>query len=345
VARAATIVDVAREAECSINTVSRALNSMPGVSRETRDRVVAAAERLGYIPNRLARSLHRRTSRMLGLIVTDCTDPFYARLIRAVEDTAAEEGYGVILCNSAEADEREARAIKLMLESRVDGLLITPVQGASSHIELLKSIPFVLLGRRFAQLETSYVSTDNEVGAYQATAHLLSLGHRRVAHVTGRPEISSVAERTEGFSRALKELGLEGQVIFGLDRDLQGGQLAAQQLLTAANPPTAVFVYNDLMALGILHTARDLGVKIPEELSVVGFDNIELAAYFDVPLTTVAQPIAEIGCQGTTALLKLLDGSGPAGIQRLLPPQLIVRASTAVRAGSASEGSGLALGG
>jgi len=329
-----TIADVARDAGCSINTVSRALNDLPGVSLRSKARIQASAERLGYVPSRVARSLLTRKTRTLGLVVTDCTNPFYAKLIRAVEDAAFAHGYNVTLCNSGEDHAREVRAIKLLIESRVDGMLITPVQFAVDHIGDLvrRSIPFVLVGRRFLKLDTCWVMSDNAAGGRAATSLLLSLGHRRIGHVTGRPEISSVRERLEGYRAALTDQGMaidESLIVRG-ERDVDGGRQCAHRLLSSSSRPTAVFAYNDLQAIGVMRAARERGLSIPRDLAVVGYDNIELSAYFEVPLTTVAQPTYAIGGSAAALLFRLLDGADVAPADRtvLLQPELIVRASS-----------------
>lgn len=333
--RTVGIVDIAREAGCSINTVSRALNDMPGVSAGAKARVLAAAERLHYTPSRVARSLLASSTKTLGLVVTDCTNPFYARAIRAVEDFAFARDYSVILCNSGEDYQREMRAIRMLLESRVDGILITPVQGPYEHIaELLdRRIPFVLVGRRFEMLDTPYVTSDNVGGARTAVSHLLSLGHRVVGHVTGRQEISSVAERLAGFCQALQEHGLplDSALVVRGERDVEGGLACARQLLACRPRPTAIFAYNDLQALGVLRAARELRLRVPEELAVVGFDDIELSAFFEVPLTTVAQPTYELGRRAVEMLFQLMhDPLSAKDRQVILHPELIVRSSSAL---------------
>lgn len=330
--RPVTIVDIARESGFSINTVSRALNNAPGVNAQTRARVLAVAERLHYTPSRVARSLLTKSTKTLGLIVTDCTNPFYARVIRAVEDTAFAAGYGVIVCNSGEQHDREVQAVRLLLESRVDGMLITPTQYSAEHIADLieRKVPFVLVGRRFENLETCYVTTDNAAGAEAATRLLLSLGHRRIGHTTGRQAISSVRERLIGYRSALSafDIPFDESLVARAERDVAGGKAAAQHLLDLDDPPTAIFAYNDLQALGVLQAARARGRRVPDELAVVGYDDIELAAFFEVPLTTVAQPTYALGQIAVELLFQLIED--PASVtehQIVLQPELIVRAS------------------
>lgn len=329
-----TIVDIAKDAGCSINTVSRALNNMPGVSAASRARVLASARRLGYVPSRIARSLLTKRTRTLGVIVTDCTNPFYARLIRAIDDTALSFDHSVVLCNSSEEHEREVRALQLLIESRVDGMLITPVQFSSEHIRDLmrRNIPFVLVGRRFPNLDTCHVMSDNQAGAREATSLLLSLGHRRIGHVTGRLEISSVEERLAGYREALRAYGVEfdESLVARAERDVEGGRECARRLLALTLRPSAIFAYNDLQALGVMQAARELGVRVPKDLAVVGYDNIELSAFFEVPLTTVAQPSYEIGRAAATLLFRLIETGNVAPEERttMLAPQLVVRASS-----------------
>jgi LacI family transcriptional regulator len=332
--RTITIADVARDAGCSINTVSRALNNLPGVSASSKARIESSAHRLGYVPSRVARSLLTRKTNTIGLVVTDCTNPFYARLIRAIEDDAFARGFNVTLCNSGEDHEREVRAIKLLIESRVDGMLITPVQFASDHIAdvIRRSIPTVLVGRRFLNLDTCWVMSDNEAGARAATSLLLSLGHRRIGHVTGRPEISSARQRFDGYQAALEDHGVamdEALIVRG-ERNVEGGRECAHRLLSIPSPPSAVFAYNDLQALGVMRAARERGLTVPHDLAVVGCDNIELSAYFEVPLTTVAQPTYAIGRSASSLLFRMLAGEDVSPTDRtvLLEPELIVRESS-----------------
>ncbi len=331
--RNAGIVDVGREAGCSINTVSRALNNLPGVNAGTRARVLEAAARLHYTPSRVARSLITRSSRSIGLIVTDCTNPFYARVIGAVEEVAEAHGYSVILGNSGENQDREIRAVEMLLENRVGGMLITPVQQSSAHIHELvdRELPFVLVGRRFQGINACAVMSDNESGAHQATSLLLNLGHRRIGHVTGRQDISSVAERTEGYRRALKAHGVlasESLIARG-ERDIAGGTRCALQLLEGSPRPTAIFAYNDLQALGVFAAARQLGLRIPDDLAVVGFDDIEFAEFAEVPLSTVRQPTHDIGRQAAELLFRCMNEPDRAP-ERLvmLPTELVVRRSS-----------------
>lgn len=332
--KAVGIADIARESGFSINTVSRALNNMPGVNAQTRAHLLAVAERLHYTPSRVARSLlSHKATRTLGLVVTDCTNPFYAGLIRAVEDTAFNCDYNVILCNSGESHQREVRAIRMLLESRVAGLLITPVQESSEQIMDLveREMLFVLVGRRFEDVDTCCVMSDNVGGAYNAASLLLSLGHRRIGHLTGRQGISSVAERLVGYQRALAEHGvpIEDPLIVRDERDLMGGYRCALRLLTLEPRPTAIFAYNDLQAFGALRAARERGLRVPEELAIVGFDNIEFSSFCDVPLTTVAQPVHELGRRSVEMLLRLMND--PPSIrerQVILPTELVLRSSS-----------------
>jgi LacI family transcriptional regulator len=336
-ARNVGIADIARDSGFSINTVSRALNNMPGVSPQTRARVLAVAERLRYTPSRVARSLlSHKATRTLGLVVTDCTNPFYAGLIRAVEDTAFNRDYNVILCNSGESHQREIGAIRMLLENRVAGMLITPVQESSEQIMDLveREVPFVLVARRFEDVDACYVTSDNVGGAYDAASLLVSLGHRRIGHLTGRQGISSVAERLLGYKRALTEHGLnfDDTLVARDERDLMGGYRSALRLLALEPRATAIFAYNDLQAFGALRAARERRLRVPEELAIVGFDTIELSTVCDVPLTTVSQPVHELGRLSVEMLLRMMDD--PRSIQErqvVLPTELVLRASSGSR--------------
>lgn len=329
-----TMAEIAQRANVSLITVSRALNNRPDVSEETRSRIWALAEELHYVPNVLARALVSGSSHTLGLIVADNTNPYYGRLIRAVEDTARSNGYGVILCNTDEDPEYEVSAHKMLREKRVDGILITSIQSGSSPLRSLarEGTPFVLLNRYVDDLEVDCVVNDNASGAYEATAHLCRLGHRRILHLTGPHTISSVRERLAGYRQALAECGapFNPSWVLRCNLRLEGGYEAALAALAAPTRPTAIFAYSDLLAIGVLKAARELGLQIPQDVALVGYDDIEFAPFVDPPLTTAAQQSYEIGRRGAEILLeKLRWPTGEAWkTQRVIyKPQLVIRAS------------------
>jgi len=306
--RRVTLRDVAREAGVSVNTVSRALNGKPDVSPETRAKVLKVAERLGYRPNRLARGLRSNKTGTIGVIVTDIANPFFGALVKGVEEAARKSSYSIILQDTDEDYEREEEAIQVMLAERVDGLLITPVQTGTETIERLKEsgLPFVLLGRYFDNLETDYVVTDDVRGGYLATEHLIKLGHTRIAMINGPLHISSAKERFEGYKRALAHHGIEldESLVSAGAVTMEDGYRAAQALIQRRKRPTAVFCYSDFVAFGVTKAIREHGLRIPNDIAIVGYDDVDFSSYIDVPLTTVRIFKEELGKQAVALLLE-----------------------------------------
>ncbi len=300
-----TIIDVARAASVHPSTVSRVLNGRAELSLlpETRDRVTAAAKRLGYRPSALARSLRLRRTFTLGMLVPDITNPFFPPIIKGVEDTAQARGYNLMLCNTMDSPEREATYLRVLRERQVDGLLIASSFMADSTIAQLRAekFPYVLLNRAPRGGEDLAVLPDNRAGVTSAIEHLIELGHRRIGLV-------AIAER---FSE-------------------EAGYRAAWQLLRGIEPPTAIFGANDLIALGALRVAREAGLGVPRDLSIVGFNDIPLAELLEPPLTTVRVPQQEMGVEAATLLIAQLDGEAIPRRRVVLEANLIVRGSTAV---------------
>jgi LacI family transcriptional regulator len=336
-ARTITLRDIARATGVSINTVSRALTGKSDINAATKVRVQAAAERLGYRPNLSARSLVLGRTRSLGLVVTDCTNPFYAMLIRAVEDVAYSNGYALLLATSNESVEREAAALQMLGERRIDGLLLSPVAVEAAHLSpLVKgNQPCVLLTRRPAGYKGSFVGTDNAEAAELAMHHLLTLGHQRIAHITLTGGGISAHTRLLGYRRQLAGAGVppEHRLEVSAPQTIAGGREAARALLAHDPRPTAIFAYNDLQAIGVMLGLRDAGIAVPAEMSVVGFDGIELGEVVEPPLTTISQQIEQIGRIGAQMLLDPLP-SRPDQRQHVLPATLVVRGSTAPRSGA-----------
>jgi LacI family transcriptional regulator len=322
--------DIAEQAGVSVNTVSRALTDKPDINPATRARVRALAERLGYTPNMLARSLLRGSTRTIGLVVTDCTDPFYAGLIRAVENTLSRESFGLLLATSNENVDKERQALAMLRERRVDGLLFTPVDVGAEHVRhlLAAELPIVLLGRRPGGYEGPFVGTDNVAGARLLVRHLLELGHTRIAHFSRSDKASSAQERLSGYRMALADAGIPipRSLVHRLAPTVEGGKEGAAWLAALRPLPTALFTYNDSQAVGAMLGLSDAGLIVPSDCSVAGFDNIELSELVRPALTTVAQPIQDIGRLGAQMLIDRLQRDVPGG-PMLLPPRLMRRQS------------------
>jgi len=328
----ATMRDVARLARVSITTVSHVINGTRFVSPDLRARVLEAMGLLRYRPNMLARSLRLKQSRIIGLLVPDNMNPFFAQLSRVVEDSGFAAGYSVILCNSDGKLEKEQAYIELLAAKQVDGIILIATGGDDQIIELLcqTGVPFIMADRRPGTAKVDMVLVDNFGGGYRATRHLLGLGHRRVACIAGPHEAAPSADRVGGYRAALQEVGIEPDEALVVRGDFlrHGGAEAMCQLLELAEPPTAVFACNDLMAIGALSTLSERGLRVPADVSLVGFDDIPDARLTSPPLTTVAQPIEEIGRRATEMLLERVTSKEPIPHRRLLLDVALVERGT-----------------
>lgn len=328
-----TIQDVARLAGVSTMTVSRVVNNSGYISQATRERVEQAIAQLGYVPNALARSLRFKRTKTLGLILSDITNPFFTTIARGVEDLAREHGFSVIFCNTDEDQGEEAEYISVLLQRQVDGVLLVPASADSASIAQLRAraVPVVVLDRRVEHAQADAVRCDSEQGAYQLIQHLLGLGHRYIAILSGPPGVSTAAERLAGYRRALDEAGIPiaaQQVAYG-EYTIEAGYWAAQQILSSAPAPTALFAANNLMALGAFRAARELGIQIPADLSLVTFDDLPQSLVMEAFFTVIAQPAYEIGQRAAELLLARLGGAESPPQTLLLPTELIVRRSSA----------------
>lgn len=327
----ATIKDVAALAGVSAATVSRALDDHPEISHETKARVRAACAELGYVPNAAARGLTGQATHTIGLVVPDISNPYFSAMATAIEQTAAASGYRVFLSNSLRKPEQELRAIENFMARQVDGILISPIspQTQARHRDILGSTPCVYLGVNHGE-DCSYVMADNEAGAYQAARYLLRLGHRDILFLGGRPTSRTRELRVQGFRRALAEAGLEGrEPPAPPDVTLlrQWSYEAASELLKGPLPD-AIFAFSDITALKIMEAAEERGVRIPEDVSLVGYDNIAFTALPRIHLTTVSQHKFQQSRIAVERLLEKIDGSAENTVD-LLEPELIIRSTCA----------------
>ncbi len=328
-----TIKDIAREAGVSTNTVSRALNDKPDVSAHTRAHILSIAKRLNYSPNYLAKSLISKHTRTLGVVVTDNANPFYAQVIKGIEDTARRNGYNIILCNTNEESEREGEALNLLREKRVDGILITPVQKNREYLKALANldIPFVLVNRHPREFLSDYVVNDNVAGGSLALGRLIGIGRRRLAYISGPATISSAQERLEGCRQAIAQKGSGAEVeliVKQADLKMEDGYRAMRDLLDREPAPDGVFAYSDLLAIGAMRAIHESGRRIPQDIALVGYDDIDFARYLEVPLTTVKQPRYRIGREAAGILIDKLEGDRkPDHSCIVLRPELVVRVS------------------
>lgn len=319
---AITIKDIARESGVNISTVSRALNDAYGVHRETRGNVLAVAARLNYYPNRAARGLKTRRSHTLGLIVSDIRNPFFSEITRGAEDAARVGGYDLVLCNSDLDPRKQMEYVASLMEKCVDGILMNSVADLTrkQRDQLASSgVPIVLLNRSAASKSFSTVCADNEGGGAMAAQYLLQLGHENIAHLTGPRRHGNLTDRAQGFLRVLKTARAKPKItILHGENSFSGGHALTQKLLLQQPDVSAIFAANDLMAFGAIRAMLELGRRVPEDVSLIGFDNLELASVVHPPLTTIHQPKYEMGRAASEMLLRLAHKQGKAVSQHLL---------------------------
>lgn len=328
----ASIQDVASLARVSTATASRALSRPDMVASSTRERVLSAARQLGYQPNVLARSLRQRETRTIGLIVADILNPFHALLAKGVQDSADQHGYTVFLFNSDEDPHKERRALDTLRGHLPQGLIVVPTSGTREHLGALPDLPVVELDRISGHPTATTVTVDNVGGALSATRHLLDLGHRRIGMIVGQQDITTAVERHEGFRSALQEAGVPydpALVVSGHHRE-DDGHRAARRLLgrSRGTRPSALFVGNNEMTVGAVLAIRELGLTMPGELSLVGFDDSRWAQTMSPPLTVVAQPAYDLGRLACEHLLGRLGQPHAAAVHVRLPTELLIRRST-----------------
>jgi LacI family transcriptional regulator len=339
--RAVTIQDVAARSGVSISTVSRVVTGAVAVEPETAERVREAIAALGYRPNLLARSFRRRVTHTIGLLVPDNSNPFFAELARTIEDAGFADGYSVVLCNSDLSAVKQETYIDVLLANRVDGLILVssgliPTVGRHDAVARIldAGAPCVVVDRDLGETPFDQVLVDNDQGGYLAGEHLIALGHRRIACLVGPSDLTPSAGRIAGFQRALADAGLavaaEG-LVRGNGRP-DGGSAAALQLLergvVGAGDVTAIFAFNDQMATGAIGALQRAGCRVPQDVSVIGFDDIPQSAAIFPALTTIAQPIAEMGSIGVRLLLDRIARHDAPHQRVRLSTRLVVREST-----------------
>jgi LacI family transcriptional regulator, galactose operon repressor len=328
-----TIYDVARLAQVSTATVSRALNGTGQIAPGTRKAIDDAVEQLGYRPNTIARSLVTKSTQTIAFLLPDITNPFYASLVSGIQQLALKRDHTMLLCTTEGDPEREEQYLRLLRAKQVDGALVDglvlPPDRIARFVE--DGFPIVCLDRDIASASVPLVQVDNRRGARLATEHLLSLGHTRIAHVSGSLDLRISQQRVAGYRKALTSAGItpDPRLVAAGDFTEAGGYQATRTLLEAEVELTAVFAANDLSALGALHAITESGRRVPEDVSLVGFDDVPLAAFTSPPLTTIHQPAVEIAERATEILIDLTHGRQVPKLRYLLEPKLVVRASTA----------------
>jgi LacI family transcriptional regulator len=326
--------DIANQAGLSIMTVSKALRDEPDVSPATKTRVKLLAQQLAYVPDSAAQGLRNRTTKLLGLVVSSLTNPVFGRMVLAIEGRAYELGYDLLLAQTLNIPEREDACIRRLLSRRVDGLFLSPVYRMTGEARVYqelheRGVPTVLLGHP-APFCSQFASVEAEdlLGSQSATQHLLKLGHRRIAFLAGPQSAPWAQERFEGYRRALREanLDVDENLVFQAGRTIEDGAKAAAQMLNEASDATAVQAVNDLVAIGCADAWLKHGLKVPEDISIVGFGNVVASEYFRVPLTTVNQPKFRLGTAAVETMQQVLRGQKPG--PKRLSAELIVRSSS-----------------
>ncbi len=330
-----TIKDIALKANVSYATVSRALNNKYGVKEETRARILTIARELGYRPNVVARGLVMKKTHTIGLIIPDIANPFFPEVAGGVEDAIRGSGYGLFLCNSNWIRESELEYVSLLMERRVDGIIIAPISNYDVAAEVLDGrhqLPIVYLSASPAGTDHSSVAIDDTEGGFIATEHLIRKGRNPIGFIGSAERSRTIDERLEGFKNALEKYGLpysDRNVRFGGMKQQSGYELT-KAMLEEGNRPEALFAENDLMAFGCIQAIRESGLNVPEDIAVVGFDDIPFASFPEVRLTTITQPKARMGRIAAEILLHEIESSPEHRTRRTvtLKPELIIRSTT-----------------
>jgi LacI family transcriptional regulator len=327
--------DIAAAAGVSVMTVSKAMRNAPDISANTKTRIKMLAQQMGYVPDSAAQGLRSRTSRLLGLLLPTIVNPIYARMVSAIEESAHEMGYDLIVAHTLNIQEREEACIRRLLARRVDGLFIVPVYRleptAPIYSEVYnRRVPTVILGHRAAFCQQFVnVEGDDLHGSHAMTKHLLELGHQRIAFLSGSMASPAAQERLEGYRRALRESGIEvdDKLIFSAGGTIEEGESAALQMINECVYGTAIQAVNDMVAIGAANTFLKQGAKIPGDISITGFGNILTSEHFRIPLTTVRQPKARLGRAAVELMKQYLHGHQPVSAR--LSAAIITRQSTA----------------
>ena len=329
-AKGATIHHVAKKAGVSTATVSHVLNNTRYVSTETRELVLQVVRELRYYPSAVARGLATQETKTVGIIFSDIANPFFTALFKGIERELAPLGYDLILENTGEHPEKQEHSLQVLLSKQVDGIILAPTGQQSPILQLLKEngTPLVLVDRSVQGMDLPLVEVNNRQAAFAATSHLIGDGHRRIGVILG---LDTTTDRLAGYMQALEQNGLpvDESLFYRGNASLETGCSGAKALLAHAAPPTAIFTANNLMTLGALHALRELGLRCPEDVALIGFDDTDWASIFTPPLTVVQQPTGEIGRAAASLLHKLMSDKGSAEIslRQTFPAQLIVRGS------------------
>lgn len=327
------LIDVARRAKVNISTVSRTIHQTGKIGPETQARVRKAMRDLGYKPNRVARRLRAKdtSTHLIGLIIPNIQNPFFADLARGVEDIAYQNDYAVLLCNYDEDEGKEKFYLEVMQAESVDGIILPPIHEIDPAVlQVVRSgIPVVCVDRSLSSDAIDKVEVDNHMGAFNAVSHIIEHGHKRIGLIGGPADSSTGRERLRGYKASLAAAGIpvRQELVRHGDFKQESGQILARELLSLPDPPTALFVCNGLMTIGALEAIAGLGLRIPRQIAIVGYDELPLAAVFNPPLTMVRQPAYEVGRSAAELLLKRIEDEKRPPTSLKLLPELIIRKS------------------
>jgi LacI family transcriptional regulator len=328
-----TIHEVAKRAGVAAITVSRVINNSGYASQEVRERVMATVKEMGYVPNRLASSLRSRRTNVLALVLTDITNPFFTVAARGVEDIASKAGYTVIFCNTDEDRQKEKKYVEVLMQNRVDGIILVPSGFDSESVETLQQngIPVVVMDRSVTGQSVDQVRCDSFEGAYKLTRLLIGLGHTQIALLNGPENVSTASDRLSGFKQALDESGLDSlkQVHLAGAFTRASGYEMTRQALALSPRPTALFAANNFIALGTLRALEESQVRVPADMAVVTFDDLPESLVITPFLTVAAQPVYEMASKATELLINRLAGNAGEGFDEIIfPTEIIVRQSS-----------------
>lgn len=329
-----TARDVAKKAGVSVATVSYVINNGPRpVTEGTRQKVLDAIRELGYRPNRIARGLTLNRTETIGVVVSNIANNFIGEVIRGIDSVLRPNNYSIFVCNTDEEIELERHFLNLLLGQRVDGIIAAATSRQWDVLGVAEEIhtPIVFVDRKFDGLAGPFVGVDNLKGAYQGVEHLVKCGHQRIGMIAGYPRLSSIQERQRGFHQAMADNGLsvDPEWIIESSLTVDDARLAARRILSAQTPPTALFANTNLLALGTLLGIKDIGLKCPDDVALIAFDDHPWAEVCDPPLTVIRQPAMKIGQEAAKLLLKRIDGSETENTQVILPSELVIRNSCA----------------
>lgn len=329
-----TIGDVAKKAGVSVATVSRVLNRKGKVRPETAQRVFEAVKQLNYQPNLMARNLRRSETRVLLILTPNMTNPYYARILMGIGDTATNLGYSAFICNTADKHENEVKALNMLEQRRADGaILLASALGCERLLPYAERFPLLQCSEFDPEVDISHISIDNYVAAKDVVNYLVELGHKDIAHMSSENNYLSTRLRKEGYQDRLKAQGLpvrEEYIAYASrDYSFRSGKIAARKLLSLNPRPTAVFCISDTLALATIMVAQEMGLSVPQDLTVIGFDDVEETQMFHPYLTTVAQPCYDLGCRSAIILTELIHDSQKGSVQEILPHEIVLRESSA----------------